>query len=232
MQRTPSQNRVREARHPAPEPDRRSRGCDREPGVNPVPVEGLASRPGGPDRPCARDTQAALPNLTVGERSPENRGAALVHRRDRSQPAFPMGRDLRRGIPAEDAWTSAPGSNPGRPGRPPTFRGGNGSHTTHPELLIRTAASERSESPRHRITPGPTKLVSLPSRGAPHHPRSSLRGVGRARRRGLSARGTSALRHPSPHGSRVLSLERLVPCRSGVTPGTAASSGGGRHRET
>lgn len=124
-----------------------------------------------------------------------------MHRRDRSQPAFPMGRDLRRGIPAEDAWTSAPGSNPGRPGRPPTFRGGNGSHTTHPELLIRTAASERSESPRHRITPGPTKLVSLPSRGAPDHPRSSLRGVGQARRRGLSARRTRGLRTPYP--SRV-----------------------------
>jgi hypothetical protein len=90
----------------------------------------------------------------------------------------------------------------------------------------------RSESSRNGIAPGPTTLVSVPSRGAPHHPRSSLRGVGRARRRGLSARRTSTLRHPSPHGSRVPPLGGLVPCRSGVTPGTAASSGGGLHRET
>jgi len=90
----------------------------------------------------------------------------------------------------------------------------------------------RSESSRNGIAPGPTTRVSVPRRGAPHHPRSSLRGVGRVRRRGLSARRTSTLRHPSPHGSRVPPLGGLVPCRSGVTPGTAASSGGGLHRET
>jgi len=69
----------------------------------------------------------------------------------------------------EDARPSTPGSNPGRAGRPPTIRGGNGSHTSHPGLLTRTAASVRSESPRNRIAPGPTRLVSVPSRGAPHH---------------------------------------------------------------
>jgi hypothetical protein len=41
VQNTPSQNRVLETRHPAPKPDRRSRGCDRRPGVNPVRVEGV-----------------------------------------------------------------------------------------------------------------------------------------------------------------------------------------------
>jgi hypothetical protein len=98
----------------------------------------------------------------------------------------------------EDARPSAPGSNPGRAGRALTIRGGNGSHTPRPGVQIRAAASVRSESSRNGIAPGPTTLVSVPSRGAPHHPRSSLRGVGRARRRGLSARGTRGLRSPFP----------------------------------
>jgi hypothetical protein len=101
----------------------------------------------------------------------------------------------------EDARPSAPGSNPGRSGRALTIRGGNGSHTPRPGVQIRAAASVRSESSRNGIAPGPTTLVSVPSREAPHHPRSSLRGVGRARRRGLSARGTRGLRSPFP--SRV-----------------------------
>jgi hypothetical protein len=132
----------------------------------------------------------------------------------------------------EDARPSAPGSNPGRAGRALTIRGGNGSHTPRPGVQIRAAASVRSESSRNGIAPGPTTLVSVPSREAPHHPRSSLRGVGRARRRGLSARRTRGLRPPAPCGSRVLPLGRRVPYRSGITPGTAASSGGGFHRET
>jgi hypothetical protein len=98
----------------------------------------------------------------------------------------------------EDARPSAPGSNPGRAGRALTIRGGNGSHTPRPGVQIRAAASVRSESSRNGIAPGPTTLVSVPSREAPHHPRSSLRGVGRARRRGLSARGTRGLRAPYP----------------------------------
>jgi len=69
----------------------------------------------------------------------------------------------------------------------------------------------RSESSRNGIAPGPTTRVSVPRRGAPHHPHSSLRGVGRARRRGLSARRTRGLRPPAPCGSRVLPLGRAGP---------------------
>jgi hypothetical protein len=164
---------------------------------------------GLPGRPCARATRAALPNLTAGEHSPENGGAVLVQRRDRMSLRSLTSRPV-TGIPngprpppgwfpePEDARPSAPGSNPGRAGRALTIRGGNGSHTPRPGVQIRAAASVRSESSRNGIAPGPTTLVSVPSRGAPHHPRSSLRGVGRARRRGLSARGTRGLRSPFP----------------------------------
>lgn len=89
----------------------------------------------------------------------------------------------------------------------------------------------RSESPRHRITPGPTRLVSVPSRGAPRTTEFTP-SLPQARRRGLSARRTRGLRSPFPSRVRVPGLPGRVPSASGVTPGSRASSGGGHHRET
>jgi len=164
---TPSQNRVRETRHPAPEPDVRSRGAIADRAKTRTAWRGYPPDQGLPGRPCARGTRAALPNLTAGE--PHPRAGALFWCNDetgvslRSLTSRPV-----TGIPngprpppgwfpePEDARPSTPGSSPGRAGRPPTIRGGNGSHTSHPGLLTRTAASVRSESPRNRIAPGPT----------------------------------------------------------------------------
>lgn len=80
--------------------------------------------------------------------------------------------------------------------------------------------------------PAPQARYQFPAGGHPATQGVHTRANGQVRRRGLSARGTRGLRPPSPHGSRVLPLGRRVPCRSGITPGTAASSHGGVHRET
>jgi len=144
-----------------------------------------------------------------------------------------MGRDLRRGIPAEDAWTSAPGSNPGRPGRPLTFRGGNGSHTTHPELLIRTAASARSESARNRITPGSISRVSFPRGGSAPPPTQFTAGRRQGPTTGPFGSRNPGLARPLPlagHGS--FPSEGGSPRRPESHRADRASSGGGRHRET
>jgi len=90
----------------------------------------------------------------------------------------------------------------------------------------REPASERGESARHGLAPGPPGQFRFLPGGRPGRV-VFTRPLSRARRRSLSSSGTGAFRTALASRLRLPPLGGPVPWRSGITPGTPASRNGG-----
>jgi hypothetical protein len=95
----------------------------------------------------------------------------------------------------------------------------------------RRPASERGESARNGLTPGPHGLVSFPSLRTPRAAEVGLQRFRRARRWSLSSSETGAFRTAFTLRLRLPPLGGPVSWSAGITPTGPASRNGGFHRD-